>query len=309
MKCRLLEHDLRRIVRFTAVHHRVFQEPRKGYVAHTQASKLLAENMKISDLMGLTFAECWPAHARAVDAIAMRSEEPNVSGYALANETSLTTFEFMEQNPLRAQRFAAAMSTTSQASLDALSDYFEWGDLPSGSTVVDIGGSKGHVSVHLAGRFPHLKFVVQDLPAVVNGAAAKIPPELSDRVKINSHDMFKEQPANNAAVYMLRYVLHDWPDKYCLKVLRNLVPALSKGAVVVVQDHLLPEPGTLSLLQEMQMRSMDCIMLSLFNARERDADDWKRLFSAADQRFGGVEISKIKENPSTCVIVVQWKGS
>lgn len=309
MKCGLLEHDLRRIIRFAAVHHRVFQEPKKGYVAHTRASQLLAENRKMSDLMGLTFGECWPAHARAVEAIAMKSEEPNISGYALANETRLTTFEFLELNPLRAQRFADAMSTTSQASLDALSNYFKWKDLPSGSTAVDVGGSKGHVSVHLAQRFPQLNFVVQDLPAVVNGAAAEIPPELRDRVKIESHDMFAEQPVNSAVVYLLRYVLHDWPDKYCLKVLRNLIPALTKGATIVVQDHLLPEPGTLPLLQEMHMRSMDAIMLSLFNSRERDADDWRDLFATADHRFNDISISKIKESPSTCVISVQWNGS
>ena len=62
--CGLLEHDLRRVIRYAAIHHRVFCEPEKGYVAHTAASKLLAENEMIGNLMGLTFAECWTAHSK-----------------------------------------------------------------------------------------------------------------------------------------------------------------------------------------------------------------------------------------------------
>jgi hypothetical protein len=268
-KCGLLEHDLRRVIRYAAIHHRVFSEPENGFVAHTAASKLLVENDMIVNLMGLTFAECWPAHARvsilnvmvewfltwqAVEVMAEKSEEPNRSGYALANNTPLNMFEFLAQHPDRAKRFAGAMSSTSTASLEALVSYFDWATLPSGATVVDVGGAQGHVSFHLARKFPHLNFVVQDMPEVVNGAEAKIPEDLKGRVSFLGHNMFTDQPVKDAHVYLLRYVLHDWPDKYCVKILQRLIPALKKGTKVVIQDHLLPEPGTLALLQEMQLR-------------------------------------------------------
>lgn len=66
-RCGLAERDVRRIIRFAAIHHRVFCEQEKGMVAHTAASKLLAENDKIGDVMGLTFAECWPAHGKVCE--------------------------------------------------------------------------------------------------------------------------------------------------------------------------------------------------------------------------------------------------
>jgi ubiquinone/menaquinone biosynthesis C-methylase UbiE len=163
-------------------------------------------------------------------------------------------FEFLAQHPDRAKRFAGAMSSTSPASLEALASYFDWASLPHGSTVVDVGGAQGHVSFHLAKRFPHLRFVVQDMAEVVEGAEAKIPEDLKGRVSYTGHNMFTDQPVKDANVYLLRYVLHDWPDKYCVKILQHLIPALKKGAKVVIQDHLLPEPGTLSLLKEMQLR-------------------------------------------------------
>jgi trans-aconitate methyltransferase len=147
------------------------------------------------------------------------------------------------------------MATTSKASLDALSTHFPWSDLPANSTVVDVGGSKGHVSIHLARSFPDLQFVVQDLPEVIDGAAESLPEDVSPkRFRFEAHDMFQEQPLKGAGVYLLRYVLHDWGDKYCIDILRKLVPSLKPGARVVIQDHLLPEPGTMTLLQEMQMR-------------------------------------------------------
>lgn len=236
------------------VHHRVFFESETGFVAHTAASKVLSENAKIGDLMGLTFEECWPAHVRAVDAMSKKSEEANVTGYALANGSTKNTFELLNEQPERAKRFASAMSSTSTASLDALARYFYWESLPEGSLVVDVGGSRGHVSVHLAQRFPHLRFIVQDMPEVVKDAEENLPTDVADRVSFVSHDMFSEQTVQGAQVYLLRYVLHDWPDKDCVRILKQLIPTMKRGARVVIQDHLLPEPGSLGLLKEMQIR-------------------------------------------------------
>ncbi|KAL1592352.1 hypothetical protein SLS60_011430 [Paraconiothyrium brasiliense] len=253
-KCGLLEHDLKRIIRFTSVHHRVFAEPEEGLVAHTAASRLLVDNDMIRDLMGLTFAECWPAHARTPDAIALRSSEPNISGYSLANNTHLNMFEYLEQNPDRARRFAGAMASTSQTSLDALAEYFEWSALPPGATVVDVGGAQGHVSLHLAKCFPTLTFMVQDIAEVIEGGQESLPKEMKDRVRLEAHDMFTPQPSRDVEVYLLRYVLHDWSDEYCVRVIENIVEGMKKGAKIVLQEHVLAERGTLGMVQEMQMR-------------------------------------------------------
>ena len=61
-RCSLLECDVKRIIRFTAAHHRLFKEPSKGFVAHTTASRILAENSRAKALMALTWDEYWPAY-------------------------------------------------------------------------------------------------------------------------------------------------------------------------------------------------------------------------------------------------------
>ena len=47
-------------------------------------------------------------------------------------------------------------------------------------------------------------------------------------------------------------------------------------------------------------------MLSLFNSKERETDDWKAIFEGADQGFVDFRAERIKESPSTGVIVAAW---
>jgi hypothetical protein len=53
---------------------------------------------------------------------------------------------------------------------------------------------------------------------------------------------------------------------------------------------------------------MDATMLSLFNSREREEADWKALFTLADNRFTFLTASRIRENPSTGIMVGVFEG-
>lgn len=138
---------------------------------------------------------------------------------------------------------------------------FPWASLGS-KTVVDVGGSEGKYSIALAQSFPDLKFIIQDLPAVIRAVDAKrpVPSELVDRVTFMAHDMFKEQSVS-ADIYLYRWVFHDWPDAYVVKILRQLIPALKPGARVIINDTILPEPNTLSELQERKIRYDELISI------------------------------------------------
>ena len=71
-----------------------------------------------------------------------------------------------------------------------------------------------------------------------------------------AHDFNTPQPVKGADIYFFRWIFHDWSDKYVIKVLRALIPALKKGARIVANDKLLPEPGGLSPYQEQALRSV-----------------------------------------------------
>lgn len=130
---------------------------------------------------------------------------------------------------------------------------YPWEAIGNG-TVVDVGGSYGTISIALVKQFPLLHCIVQDRSEVVAEGRAKCPPELIDRLTFMEHDFFTTQPVKGADVYYLRWILHDWSDKYSICILRSLIPALKPGARIVVNEHILPEPGTVSSYSEKLIR-------------------------------------------------------
>ena len=162
---------------------------------------------------------------------------------------------------------------------------YDWAGLEPGATVVDVGGGNGHISIALAEEFPHLNFVVQDLPGAVEEATGTVPAALQERVKFQAHDMFTPQPVQGAAVYFLRHILHDWPDSHAILILKALVPALRSGSRVLVSDSVVPPPGVLHGQEEKFVRYLDLQMMVLHNAKERSEEDWKRVFEEADSRL------------------------
>ena len=181
---------------------------------------------------------------------------------------------------------------------------FSW-EASQNGTVVDVGGSHGSISIALAQSFPSLHITVQDRPEVVREGPSKLPEGSQDRVVFMEYNFFSEQPVKSADVYLLRRVLHDWPDAYAMKILRALVPALKSGSRVCICEQVLPEPGSLSLYQARLLRSMDLKMLELHNGKQRDISDWTDLLRKADEGF---QIVDTKQPPGSILSVmeVRW---
>jgi hypothetical protein len=110
-----------------------------------------------------------------------------------------------------------------------------------------VGGSFGYFCVALARKYPHLRFVVQDMPKTINQATANAVPEFSDRITFQAHDFYTPQPVKDADVFFFRWIVHNQSDKYGVKMLQMLIPALKPGAKIVVSDNCLPEPGTVDM--------------------------------------------------------------
>lgn len=69
-----------------------------------------------------------------------------------------------------------------------------------------------------------------------------------------AHEFFAEQPVQGADVYYFRCILHDWSDKYAIRILRSLIPALKVGARILLSEYVVPEPGEISSYQERVLR-------------------------------------------------------
>lgn len=160
----------------------------------------------------------------------------------------------MNKDPERARQFGSAMScfTTGPAfAVSHLVNGYPWGNLSDAATVVDVGGSHGHVAYALAERFPNLNLVVQDLAPVIDSTPDQ---DKNKCVKFMVHDFFNQQPIKDADVYIYRWILHNWPDTYCVKMLKALIPALKKGSTILVMESVMPPPGTIPTALERSLR-------------------------------------------------------
>jgi hypothetical protein len=292
---------VRRILRH-AMAQRIFCEPQRNTVAHTQVSRLLTENTKVRDYYGTICEIVWPAMVRTVDAMEKwpGSRDPRETGYYLA--TGETRQQTLEENPAKHKRYDNAMgafATDRSYNLGHVSRGYDWNGLGK-ATIVDVGGGTGVISMELAKTYPELNFVVEDLPDVI--ANAVVPDEFKDRIKFIAHDFFEEQqPVKGADVYFMRRVLMDWPDDKVVVILQSLIPALKEGARVLIQESYVPDPGSGFIWQERRFRSSDMLGLA-FGGGERDLEDWCELFRLAGSEF---IFNGIKGVPNSDIVFIE----
>jgi hypothetical protein len=149
--------------------------------------------------------------------------------------------------------------------------------------------------------------MVQDLPHVVSTAPAKLPGDLKERIDFTVHDFHKPQPSEPApAAFFLRWVLHNWSDKYCINILKNLTPALRPGSKVLIYEYVL-EDGPVTDLTGRFGFQLDMIMATLYNAQERTARDFERVLKVADERFV-LEGVRRPEGSTMSLVEVGWRG-
>ncbi|TGO77910.1 hypothetical protein BELL_0086g00160 [Botrytis elliptica] len=290
-KCGLNLIDTRRILGYAMTNH-IFKEVRPGVVAHTAASKLLASDPLLTDYVGIVTEERFQAAAH---------------GYSIGHRTDKGLYEELSAHPSRGKRFANAMCAfTSRNDLSLLCECYDWKSLES-ATIVDVGGGYGPISISLAKKFPDLNFIVQDFAGAIAEGPTYVPAEISDRINFMTYDMLTPQTVRNIDVIFFRAIFHNWTDHYCIKILRNQIPALKKGSRLLIVEPLLVESGELPWHEERRLRTMNLNMLSYFGSREKSMEDWRELFREADERFEIKNAVKLGDS-LTSILGVMWTG-
>lgn len=97
---------------------------------------------------------------------------------------------------------------------------------------------------------------------------------------------------------MLKLILHDWPDKYAIKILANLLPHLESGErLLLVEGIAAPDDAQFPFRTLARMMSAaDLQMLNAFNSLERSLDRWKALLAKVDRRL---EITYVSDVPGS----------
>ncbi|KAK8999281.1 hypothetical protein V6N11_070457 [Hibiscus sabdariffa] len=137
----------------------------------------------------------------------------------------------------------------------------------------------GTVCKAIADAFPHLECTVLDSPQVVAG--------LQDcgNLKYVGGNMLEEVPPADAA--LIKWVLHDWNDDECVKILKQCKKAISggkDGGKVIIIDIVLKRDGKGddedSNMTETQL-GFDMVAMALLGGKEREEEEWAKLFFSA----------------------------
>ncbi|KAK8110682.1 O-methyltransferase-domain-containing protein [Apiospora kogelbergensis] len=295
--------NIRRIVRHGIINHHFFKEDVPGVITHSALTAILAGNESMRNSLIVEIDEFWPTAVKVADAMEKwpNSEENNETAFALANNSQKSMFDLFADEPVRGERFGRYFSQDKTA--DGLLDNYTWAEKAS---MVDVGGSHGSVAISVAERFPHMVCHVQDLRDTVAKGASRLPADLRDRVLFREHDFFNDQTVV-ADVYYFKSIFHNWADKYCIKILQKLVPALKKGARIVIHERILPGLESLTTVDARRAINLDVGMLQLLNAQQREMHEWPELFRRA---HSGYRYLGARQPPGAIrwIIEAEWEG-
>ncbi|KAF7162427.1 hypothetical protein CNMCM5623_007718 [Aspergillus felis] len=183
---------------------------------------------------------------------------------------------------------------------------FPWASLGD-ALVVDVGGGVGGFPLQLSKVYPKLRFIVQDRGPVVKQGLEKVWPRENlealhnRRVQFVEHSFFDTNPTEGADIYFLRYVLHDWSDDYCVRILSAIRSSMAAHSRLLICDQVMnttvgdPDlesaPSPLPANYGYHTRfshSRDITMMSCINGIERTPAEFKALLQAA-----GLKLKKI----------------
>jgi O-methyltransferase domain/Dimerisation domain len=158
--------------------------------------------------------------------------------------------------------------------------------LRGAGTLVDVGGGTGTVVAEVLRRNRAMRAVLLERRGVLELARTYLGEQgVADRCELVEGDFFASVPAGGD-VYLLKSVLHDWPDERCLTILRNCATAMSSDARLLIVDAVLADRMTASA-NELPGALLDLIMLVYAGGRERTATEFAQLLDEAGLRVVG----------------------
>ena len=186
-------------------------------------------------------------------------------------------FDFLRDEPELAKLFNDAMTGADALPAIAIVAGYSFSRY---RTIVDVGGGRGGLLSTILAATPTAQGVLYDLPEVVAEASALLRQRgVENRVRVEGGSFFDNVPSGGDA-YVLKTVIHDWPDGQAVAILRNVRAAAGSDATVLLMEAVLPEHN-----RDFAGKWVDLEMLLEANGRERDAEEYRDLLRQAGFRM------------------------
>ena len=266
---------LDRMLRLLAAHG-VFAHGPRGTYLHTPASELLRTDHphSLRAYVRMTSIPAFWDRFTELEATA-RSGRPRYSMTGLV--------DYYAAHPEESAIFNAAMVAKSRSVLPAVAEAYDFGAF---TTIVDVGGGRGHLLELVLARTPQATGVLFDLPHVIADAVT------APRMTHVAGDVFRDAlPAADA--YLIMDVLHDWSNDDVAVILRAVRAAARPTARVLIIETLVAEaPGP------HVGKMIDVIMLAVTGGRERTRSQFAALLAST-----GFRLERVLPTPAQYSIV------
>ncbi|MFZ0962981.1 MAG: methyltransferase [Terriglobia bacterium] len=178
-------------------------------------------------------------------------------------------FEYLATHPDDATVFNAVMTQGVAWTTPALLAAYDFSRF---DRLVDVGGGEGALLRDILLATPRLRGVLFDLPQVVSRAPEVLTGDIAARCQIVGGDFFHFVP-EGADAYLLKGVIHDWPDEDAARILRNTRHAIRPGGTLLLVEGVVDSNA--------RPVGLMALLMLVFGGRERTEGDFRSLLAAS----------------------------
>lgn len=189
-------------------------------------------------------------------------------------------FEYIQEAPEFGDRYNDLIDLASADHPEQVLDALEAYDVSRFSHVCDVGGGRGRLLCHILKDAPDLRGTVLELPSAIGEEEQRWASTLgvTERCRYVRGDMFEGVPEADA--YLLKWILHNFDDDACQRLLSTVHEAAPPNGRVFVIETLVPGPGTPHFAKR-----RDITMMVQVGGRERTEEEYVSLLERAGWEF------------------------
>ncbi|MFJ5265800.1 methyltransferase [Streptomyces sp. NPDC088387] len=264
---------LGRLLRLLAAND-IFRQGRDGRFELTPMAGALLEDAPMS-MRGIAVLMGHPVHwedwSHFVEAV--RSGEPS-----LPKLRGMSAFEFLEAKPEYGEVFAKGMGAMSATETEPVLAAY---DFSAFNTVVDFCAGRGELIAGILKKSPGTRGILSDPRVAHNGAAEYLAGQgVAGRCEVVQGELFGPVPGGGDA-YVLKHIVHDWPPRQALEILRNVRAAMRPGTRLLLMEMVVPDKRNAPHASKL----VDLWLMLLVGGKERTAAQYGEILTQAGFRL------------------------
>ncbi len=200
---------------------------------------------------------------------------------AFARVFGVDQWEHRQRNLALSERFNANLNAETAGWAAAIVEAYDFSTFP---VICDVGGGHGALLCAILAACPTARGILFEQAHVAAGARSYVASHgLDKRCRVVEGDFFEGVP-EGADAYVMKSIVHDWPDERSVALLKSCHRMLGADGRVVLVERVMPAramdaPDTIRL---------DLHMLAVTGGRERSEAEYRGLLEAAGFGLGRI---------------------